>query len=1116
MEGIWTSAGKRRGLVALLTICFGCGLGVSSATAGTSYLFDPSLSLTGSCATPKADPVPDPGCPGGEHPPEGFNSVRSVVTDFYGNIYVASYGDESVNGAEGRIDIFDASGFFIGEIVDSEGPKDLAVDSKGNLYAFDKHAGGEGLVRRYSPTEYKPESGEIEYGSPPVVVVENGALFLNSIAINPSNDHLFLHWGHFVAEYGSAEEGNKLLDESIGAGVLNKSNGQGLAIDAVHGLIYADDLKSIRVFELAAPHKLLRSFSASIIPEEVLSTFVSLAANEDTGDFFVFDGESSKSAYRFTEAGEFIETVKKNVPPTFGSEISIDNGPFSPHPGYLFVPSEGNGVGNSLAYEPPSGVCPSEIESISFSNATRVDAELEAAINPCGGETSYTFEYTTQENFESEGFASARIAGQGEISAGKATVTVSASASELSPGTAYRFRVVAGNEEGEDEADSGFSTYPPLEEASACPNEVMRIGLSMLLPDCRAYELVTPPNTNARTPRGVGKSTGVYFATREASPQGGKVSFITEGGTIPGDEGTGSLSGDAYLSTRGAGGWVTASAGPNGAEAVSPLVGSTSPDQGYSFWASNSEGSAAIEGKSASYVRYPDGHSELVGRGSLGTDPGAQGKLICEDGGHIVFEGDEPLELDAPPAGTGAIYDRAVDPESGEEQTHVVSLLPGDTPPAAGQNAFYQGASLDGKGIAFKFGSTTPSGPLYLRYNSETFKVADEATFAGIAEGGKRVFYLEGGNLNAFDIDRNEAEEGSISFTSSGDVTPVNVAAGGSVAYFVSPSVIAGEPNPNGAVPVNGQQNLYRSKEGLISFVGTVTKRDVEGELGETEQTGGLGLWITAVGPSPFGAPGRFAEDPSRTTPDGSVLLFESRAALDGYDPEGHAEIYRYDFVAGELDCLSCNPTQAPASGDASLQSILQVQGGPEPFNSFALVANLRADGRRAFFQSTEPLVPGDTDGLQDVYEWEAPGVGSCLRPAGCIYLISSGQGDRVDYLYAVSDSGDDVFIRSADLLLPADTERTPSIYDARVGGGFPEESEEICQAEGCRPDISPPPVLPMPGILPSPESGNVPPSRSCPKGKHRVKRNGTVRCVKNHRKHKHRKGGAKRKGARK
>jgi hypothetical protein len=359
-----------------------------------------------------------------------------------------------------------------------------------------------------------------------------------------------------------------------------------------------------------------------------------------------------------------------------------------------------------------------------------------------------------------------------------------------------------------------------------------------------------------------------------------------------------------------------------------------------------------------------------------------------------------------------------------------------------------------------------------------------------------------GGDLFAFDA---KAEE-TTRFTEAGDVTPVNVAAQGTAAYFVSPSVLSGEENPDGANAQLGQENLYFSREGAISFVGTVTELDVKGKWGGVEQIEGLGLWIEAVGPGGSELPGRMAIDPSRATPDGSALLFESRADLTGYDPEGHAEVYRYDFSQEELECLSCNPTQAPASGEASLQSISEGKFQPEPFSSFAMVENLRADGGRAFFQSTEPLVVNDTDERQDVYEWEAQGVGSCERPEGCIYLISSGQSARTDYICAVSDSGADVFFRSSDLLLGSDKDETPSIYDARIDGGFP-EAGIACEVE-CSKTLLPPPGLPAPTTPPLGASGNVTPS-PCPKGKHKV--NG--RCVKRHHKH-HRKAGSKKKGA--
>jgi hypothetical protein len=1133
-----TGRSLARWLTGRVALCaLGAVLALAVTPGGTAlgaetHAFDPTLSLTGGCGTSLSDEVPDPGCPGGLHPPQPFSSPRSVATDSYGNIFVASFGQKEggpESGIEGHVDIFDSSGFFITELAVPSGPRMIATDSEGNLYVANYKA----ELLRYIPSLYEPASGKIEYETTPKVVAGESPAGFVGIAVNPADDRVFANYGNgygggkpgeFISEYGSAAEGNKFI-ETIGAGTLGAPNGFGLTIDASRNRIYATDVKLspvsyvIRVFNLEAPHALIETIDGSTTPAGKFVGFPSIAVEESTGYLFAYDGGGAEVVYELTEKGEYIATIDHGLQGhhSFGAQIAVDNGKNSPNGAldplgnsYLYVPAYPTATGHSFAFGPPGRGKPA-IESVSFSGVTETEAQLHAEVNPHYFDTTYVFEYTTEENFEAEGFEGAAVAGGGELPAAGSPVKLNAALEGLEPGTAYRFRVIAENEAGGDEEEGEFATYIEAEPSPPCLNDGFRTGPSKLLPDCRAYELVTPPDTNALSPRGVA-GFGTYFATRQASPAGDAVSFEIEGGALPGG-GTGFLAGDPYLASRTGDGWSTTYAGPSALESPALLPGSNSPDQGYSLWSTaSSEGSAAIEEKVTEYIHYPDGHSALVGRGSLGTDPRAVGKLISENGGHIVFVsgGNSPavqLEPNAPPSGTRTVYDRTIDPETGEEETHVVSLLPGDVTPAEGETSEYEGASLDGKGIAFSIGKT-----LYLRYeDEETYEVAKEATFDGVSEGGRRVFFLKGGNLFAFDI---EAEE-TIQFTESGDVIPVNLAAGGRVAYFVSPTALTSEPNPNGDEPVKGEENLYRSEEGAIDFVGTVTKRDVEGEFGGVLTAGGLGLWTEAVGhgQSSTFAPGRFGIDPSRTTPDGSVFVFESRARLTGYDSEGHAEVYRYDAAAGTLGCLSCNPTLAPATGEASLQSVRQEKGDEEPFGPYGFVASLRADGNRAFFQSTEPLVPGDTDELQDVYEWEAQGVGTCERPEGCLYLISSGRSLRTDYIYAVSDSGDDVFFRSSDLLLASDGDETPSIYDARVGGGFPQPEEaEGCQGESCRPTISPPPPMLIP------ESGvHVPggEERLCPKGKRRVTRNGKVICVKkkHHKHHRHQKG-TRKKGA--
>jgi hypothetical protein len=1075
-----------------------CLFAASAAeAAGISYQFDATLSLTGGCGTSKADPIPDPGCPD-KKPPKGFTTPTAIAIDSAGDEYVASFGAQE--GLQGRIDVFSAAGVFITEVKDEFGPRSIAVDSKGVLYTFDQSPGHPAEFARYRPILYKPAEEKIEYGAREVIATDpnrsNGGIAVDA------NDNVFVDWGVAIGEYSSSEAGNDLLATITDPRLYSSTF---IALDRDRRRLYASSCPNaditecwVLVFNADAPHELLEEVERPNPPSgEFVSQkgWISIAVDEETGDFFVGDLELSKNIYQFNGDYEYLSTLALNPELFEGGEalqIAISNASGASNYRYLFVPSLRN---RALAYR-PSGIDLPVIETISVANIGETEAELKAQVEPSGGSTHYEFQYITQQAYEEGGnsFAAGTNGGEGTISPNEQRAEISAALTGLTPGTQYRFRVVAENAAGNDEEEGTFVTYADAPTSDNCPNQSLRIGASAFLPDCRAFELVTPTDTNGQRPTGT-IAPGDIFPAAKVSPTGNVITFLTRGGAIPGLGGNGSFNGDPYRTFRTDNGWLTESIGPTGAETTSTNPGSNSPDQGYSFWVATREGSAATEGE-AHYVRYPDGHSALVGRGSLGDERLAVGRLITENGSHIVFETQNinghqavRLEPEAPPTGTEAVYDRTAD-----EITHVVSLLPGNVTPASGQDAESLGASADGAGIAFSIGSK-----LYLRVdNSETFEIGDGVTFAGVAEGGSRIFYVKEGNLFAFDTEANEA----IPFTTTGNVVVVNVAPDGTRAYFVSTSAIAGSgPNPNGAKPKVGQRNLYLSEEGTIRFVATVTARDVDGESNSAGQVDGLGLWTSAV-------LGSVAIDPSRVNPDGSVLLFQSRANLDSYDSDGAPQVYRYDSAGGRLHCISCLPTGLPSSGGGSLESYVGFGDELPALSQSGLVRNLRADGRRAFFQSVDALVLGDTDEVQDVYEWEDQGIGSCTRPGGCVYLISSGQSKGPDYLYGASDSGDDVFFVTSDVLVPGDDD-TPSIYDARVNGGFPVQVSPNCEGDSCHSPLGAGPSLASPVTEAAGKSGNV--AKRCPKGKRKVVRRGKKVCVK---KHRHRRSHHNKKGA--
>jgi hypothetical protein len=1130
-----TTTGYRGTLaLALALACLGLCAPLAAA-AEFPYTLDEELSLTGDCSTSAADTVPDPDCAGTppayppppDRPAARFDLPFSVAVDDWGNVYVASRSDV---GTEGRIDIFDSEGHFISELEDPHGPRSITVDGEGNLYAYESSfaEGASPEIVRYPPDVYNPAAGEIEYDAAdrtPIISVLAGFRGLAIDRADPDDagdDRLYVNEEFHIGIYSSAKTGNTLVDTIEPPGM---SQGKYVAVDAERRLLYATTCKQtnencvVWAMKADAPYTLQAEIDGNRTPAKDFFSKegkLSIAVDETNGHLFIGDLAIQDDIFEFDAGYDYVSRFTiPGGPLGWETQSDVAENPKAPDPAdlnpadnyrHLYV-ALSRSSGSAIAYSPPEVEDP-EIESLAATDIGETEAELSALIHPHQLETTYEIRYVSEAQHAIDGFSSATLAAAGTIGGLSSPQRVSALIGGLQPGTAYRFLVTAENELGKGEEEASFVTHddaPPA--AGGCPNETLRTGASAALPDCRAYELVTPPDTASRVPRG-DERAGEYFGMLQASPSGERVDFLITSGALPGTEASGYFFGDPYLATRGTGGWSTALAGPTGAQASQPKPGGFSPDQGYSFWLAEGEGSALVDAEPTSYVRYPDGHSELIGRGSLGTDQFAKGLLITEGGTHIVFRTynaaphkAKKLEPEAPEEGVVAIYDRTRDPLNGIEETHVVSLLPDGTAPS--QDAEYLGASADGEAIAFTVGTS-----LYLRVaNETTYEIgAPGATFAGVSDRGERIFYLEGGDLEAFDTG---SEEVTTFADTAAPVTPVNVAPQGGRAYFVSETAIPGSgPNPNGDSPLPGSQNLYLSEgEGTPDFIATLTERDVEGDEAE-EEGDGLGFWTESLRRS------RPSMDPSRLTPDGSVFVFQSRAELDGYEPGAEPQVYRYDHLAASLECISCPPTQTPATGGAVLQSV-GYDNFEDPLGIYGFAPALRADGRRLFFESTEALRSSDIDGLRDVYEWEAEGVGSCEREGGCVYLISSGRSARPDYLFGHSQSGDDVFIQTSDVLIAGD-EQTASIYDARVGGGFASPEPLICAEEACKSGLTPPPALSASQTGVQGKSGNVKNVKNCPRGKRKVKRKGKVICVKKQKKHKKqktRKAGA-RKGA--
>ncbi len=227
----------------------------------------------------------------------------------------------------------------------------------------------------------------------------------------------------------------------------------------------------------------------------------------------------------------------------------------------------------------------------------------------------------------------------------------------------------------------------------------------------------------------------------------------------------------------------------------------------------------------------------------------------------------------------------------------------------------------------------------------------------------------------------------------------------------------------------------------------------------------------------------------ARVSGSGTFIGFNSIDSLTGYDNtyantgERVIEIYLYDAATDRIHCVSCIPTGAQPPLGAAIRS-------PARQNLAKMWANLYpqrnvSDRGQVFFETTDALVPRDTNGRRDVYEWEQPGVGTCTEasPAfssqevGCIYLLSSGTSETGSHFLDATPNGSDVFISTAQQLLPRDTDTVFDYYDVREGGGFAEPPGEAapCEGEACKGAVVGAPTFGAPGSLAFTGSGNLP-----------------------------------------
>ena len=749
-------------------------------------------------------------------------------------------------------------------------------------------------------------------------------------------------------------------------------------------------------------------------------------------------------------------------------------------------------------------------ESVSSVEASA--ATLEAEIVPEGAATTYHFVYVEAAKYRPDCAecedeptnAYALGAGTPEsesIGADDAAHAAEARITGLAPGTTYHYSVVATNAEspagGTPGPDKTFTTNPAPSTATtgSCPNEQLRAEqpFGLTLPDCRAYEMVSPVVTG-----GQDATDSFISSAPRASVQGEAVAYASKGlfNSTSGEPAGGTVENE-YLSSRSPGGWTTRLIGPQ----QDPIKTESRPSYDATVFTPeltagvmSSNAPIGIEGPAGVFRLYhanlETGATEYIGEEE---DPAG----ASEDLSHVVF------------GAAGEIFEwinGKVVTVNVDNTGTLLSGTVGAVPVFLLEEDLWHAVSSNGSRVFFSTPteeSNPETGALYVRVNAEhkqsemngeeCLQAAEACTievsastretpdpngprrprYWGASADGSKVFFTSNAeltkdaytgpednapNLYEYELSR---EPGKLSgrltdltVDESGEGAAVKgvvqISEGGAYVYFVAEGQLA-----EGATA--GQPNLYVVHDhGAPRFIAA---------LGAGDES----VWK-----------GQFYPDESSpqvnaavVSPRGNRLAFVSEQELTGYDNEqarkGECEretnrsthvsedgacdeVYLYEAEAGGLVCASCNPRGERPTGGAAFGPVALAHSFAE-YRS----RNLLEDGT-VFFDSSDALVPNASDGRENVYEYENAQVHAISNVAGgyeSFFLDASGS-------EADGEEGGNVFFASADRLLPQDKSDNVVVWDARVDGGFPvtAAAPSCDNADSCKPPESSQPAV--------------------------------------------------------
>jgi hypothetical protein len=659
----------------------------------------------------------------------------------------------------------------------------------------------------------------------------------------------------------------------------------------------------------------------------------------------------------------------------------------------------------------------------------------------------YHFQYVTREHFEREGFSH-----PAETQAVEGSGVVGQDLPGLQAGESYHYRLVASSSSaGHPIVESGERTLvvpasAPEAPQTSCPNEPLRSGPSASLPDCRAYEQVTPSE------KAGSQDTFKYGVTANyvAIGEDGEHLFFTAPGVHWGSVQQDPLNSN-YVFSRGAGGWQMTSA------ALAPKGGVADTYQPNLFSADLTQLSFAAVGWATSETTTHHSPEVQVETGppggpyvTIASVPRESTHVVAASGdfGKIILTTTDRSLIPGHPSKTTSGDDLYEYSAGRLQQLNVAGGSPGSPISACGARLArgdegYGGSDSESEGAQGSPHSVSADGArvffedncthhLYMRVNgAETVDLGEYAFVAANAEGSQLLVKSDAGEVFLYNT---EAATTKLLFRAP-NVVHMIVSEDLAAVYFASQESLAPEA-PGGAKEEEADIYRYDVSTGSLQFI-----------------TRGLGSSEIAL-------------EQASVSPDGQYLSWQEEG-IGGAPTDRKIQVYRYDSAESVVQCMSCASAFDPEPKYPSI--FLQVDT-LRPADSVPNPTVSSSNGDYVFFDTISALVPQDVDGeippeiraegvnpsldgatspSSDVYEWRKNGIDGCSHVQGCLALITSGRGGFNNILLGTDPSGRDVFFATHESLVPQDDDTAADIYDARIGGGYPPPPPRAVECEG-------------------------------------------------------------------